>query len=297
MKPENAPLVGDAPLGVPREGWLAGVRGLNIFYRTWRHEMPRAQVVVVHGYGEHGGRYARLAGRLVGRGYEVIVPDHRGHGRSEGRPISVISFDDYVDDLRRLLVKVRREQLAGNAGSALPVFMLGHSMGGLIALAFALDRQQELSGLVLSAPAVVRPAHVSATTIRLGRMLARVAPWMGTVQLPVHLISRDPGVVAAYKRDPLVHRRRVRARLGSELLRVIDDVDRRLPELMLPVLLLQGGSDGIVDPGAARHVHDRIASRDRTLHEYGGLHHEIFNEPEHAQVTEDLLGWLDSHSA
>jgi len=275
------------------EGLSPGVRGLSLFWRAWRPPAPRARVVIVHGYGEHGGRYERLAVALANHRYAVIAPDHRGHGRSEGRPISVASFDDYVDDLHRLLE--RGGAGAGGGRDALPLFMLGHSMGGLIALAFALRHERELAGLILSAPAVIRPADVSPSTIRAGRILARIAPEMGTVRLPVHLISRDPAVVSAYNQDPLVHRRRLRARLGAEMLRVIELVGARLSDLHLPALMVQGTEDGVVDPAAARFVYDRLGSSDRTLHEYLGLYHEVFNEPEHERVTGDVLTWLAAH--
>jgi alpha-beta hydrolase superfamily lysophospholipase len=248
-------------------------------------------VILVHGYGEHSGRYAHLAGRLAEGGFEVAAIDLRGHGLSEGKPISVVRFDDYIEDVHRLIVHARERWT-----ETLPVVMLGHSMGSLVATRYALAHQHQLAGLVLSAPAVLSPTDVAPATIRIGRLLARVAPDLGTVNLPVHLISRDPAVVAAYNADPLVHRRRVRARLGAEMLRVIDEVGPALAQLTIPVLLLQGTADALVDPGAARFVHDSVSSPDRTLQEYACLYHEIFNEPEREQVIDDLLRWLESRS-
>ena len=174
-------------------------------------------MVICHGYAEHGGRYRHVAERLTGVGLAVVVPDHRGHGRSEGRPVSVARFDAYVADLHQVLLDT-----AAELGDA-PTILLGHSMGGLIAAVYALRHPEELRGLVLSAPAVVSTG-MSAPAIAIGRLLARVAPEMGVVKLPLERISRDPQVVAAYMADPLVHPRRLRARLGAEMLRAIDQV-------------------------------------------------------------------------
>jgi lysophospholipase len=242
-------------------------------------------VAISHGYAEHGGRYRHLAERLTGVGLTVVVPDHRGHGRSEGRPVSVRRFDDYVDDLHRVL-----QDADGELGDA-PTVLLGHSMGGLIAAVYAIRHPQELQGLVLSAPAVVATGY-SAPTILAGRLLARVAPEMGVVALPLGKISRDPQVVAAYMADPLVHPRRLRARLGAEMLRAMDEVAAGLPRLTLPVLVMQGSDDALVDPGAAAYVHGRVGSPDRTIRIYPGLYHEIFNEPERDQVLDDLVEWV-----
>jgi alpha-beta hydrolase superfamily lysophospholipase len=271
------------------ESRFRGVRGLSVFWRLWLPgdgpTASRARVVVAHGYGEHGGRYRHAGERLTAAGYEVVIPDHRGHGRSEGRPVSVISFDDYLDDLHRLTSLVAAER-----GPA-QTFLLGHSMGGLIAAAYALRHPAELRGLVLSAPAVL-PGHVSATTVAFGRLLARLAPNLGTVSLPVDQISRDPAVVAAYFADPLVHRHRLRARLGTEMLRVMREVATGLPALRLPVLVMQGTADRLVPPQAAEFVAQRLGGSDTTVNRYPGLYHEIFNEPEREAVLDDLVAWL-----
>jgi alpha-beta hydrolase superfamily lysophospholipase len=247
--------------------------------------MSAARVVISHGYAEHGGRYRHVAERLTGAGLAVVVPDHRGHGRSDGRPVSVARFDTYVDDLHQVL-----RDAAAEWGEA-PTILLGHSMGGLIAAVYALHHPEELRGLVLSAPAVVS-AGISAPAIAIGRLLARVAPELGVIKLPLDRISRDPSVVAAYMADPLVHPRRLRARLGAEMLRAIVEVAAGLPQLTMPVLVMQGSDDALVDPTAAAYVHERVGSRDRSIRIYPGLYHEIFNEPERDQVLDDLVEWV-----
>jgi lysophospholipase len=264
-----------------------GSGGTGLFWRLWSSDegAPAARVVISHGYAEHGGRYRHVAERLTGAGLAVVVPDHRGHGRSEGRPVSIDRFDTYVDDLHQVLRDATAE--LGDA----PTILLGHSMGGLIAAVYALRHPEELRGLVLSAPAVVSTG-ISAPAIAIGRLLSRAVPGLGVVKLPLERISRDPAVVAAYMADPLVHPRRLRARLGAEMLRAMDEVAAGLPRLTLPVLVMQGSDDALVDPGAAAYVHGRVGSPDRTIRIYPGLYHEIFNEPERDQVLDDLVEWV-----
>ncbi|MGD1052844.1 MAG: lysophospholipase [Candidatus Dormibacteria bacterium] len=264
-----------------------GGGGTGLFWRLWSSDegTSAGRAVICHGYAEHGGRYRHVAERLTGAGLAVVVPDHRGHGRSDGRQVSVGRFDEYVEDLHQVLLDASAEL------GVSPTILLGHSMGGLIAAVYAIRHPEELRCLVLSAPAVVATG-ISPLTIALGRLLGRVVPEMGVIKLPLGKISRDPGVVAAYMADPLVHPRRLRARLGAEMLRAIDEVAAGLPRLTLPVLVIQGSEDALVDPSAATYVHDRVGSSDRTIRSYPGLYHEIFNEPEREQVLDDLVGWV-----
>jgi alpha-beta hydrolase superfamily lysophospholipase len=246
-------------------------------------------VAVVHGINEHGGRYAYVAERLVRDGWLVAALDHRGHGLSGGRRAAVERFDDWVADLdtylRRVLVDAPR-----------PLFLLGHSLGGLIATVYALHHQDTLAGLVLSSPSVMPPKGLSPATMRTGRILSRVAANLPVVALRLDAVSRDPAVVSAYRNDPLVHLGKVRARTGAEILEAIGEVQRDIGRLKLPLLCVQGTVDLLVDPGAARWVDEHTGSPDHTLRIYEGLYHEVFNEPERDTVLDDVAGWLDSHA-
>ncbi len=246
-------------------------------------------MAIAHGINEHGGRYAHVAERLVRDGWLVAAIDHRGHGLSGGRRAAVERFDDWVADLdtyvRRVLV---------DAPS--PLFMLGHSLGGLIALVHALHHQDTLAGLVLSSPSVIPPKRVSPATLRTGRMLSRVAANLPVVALRLDAVSRDPAVITAYREDPLVHLGKVRARTGAEILDAIAEVQRDIGRLTLPVLCVQGTVDLLVDPDAARWVDEHTGSADHTLRIYEGLYHEVFNEPERDTVLDDVAGWLDAHA-
>jgi alpha-beta hydrolase superfamily lysophospholipase len=273
------------------QGGFAGARGLRIRHRTWLPAGPPTGVVVIaHGFAEHGGRYAHVAARLVGEGLAVRAPDHRGHGRSDGKRTSVVRFDDYVDDLTTVIGQARDEWPSRR------VILLGHSMGGLIALRLAVRASVPIDGLVVSAPAAC-PRDVSRLTLAAGKALSRLAPNAGVLRLPLNRISRDPTVVDAYNHDPLVFRTPIRARLGAEMLAAMERVDAGLPGLRTPLLVMQGTADGLVDPGCGPHVYERAGSADKTLKMYDGLWHEIFNEPERDHVLEDLAAWVRVHLA
>ena len=279
----------DNPDALIEHDSFVGVRGLKIHARTWLPAgAPIGVVVIAHGFAEHGGRYAAVAERLVADGIAVRAADHRGHGLSEGKRTSIVRFGDYVDDLTTVIAQARARW------PSLRIVLLGHSMGGLVALDLAVRPGGPVDGLVLSAPAAC-PREVSRFTLAVGRALSRVAPNTGVLRLPLNRISRDPAVVDAYNNDPLVFRTPIRARLGAEMLDAMDRVDAGLPSLRTPLLVMQGTADGLVDPGCGPHVYDRAGSEDKTLKMYDGLWHEIFNEPERDHVLDDLTGWLRSH--
>jgi len=278
-----------APGAQAEDESFSGGRGLRIHVKTWLPAVPPVGVVVIaHGFAEHGGRYAAVAERLVASGIAVRALDHRGHGLSEGKRTSIVRFADYVDDLSTVIGQARERW------PSLHLVLLGHSMGGLIALDLAVRQTIPLEGLVLSAPAAC-PREVSTFTLAVGRALSRVAPNTGVLRLPLNRISRDPAVVDAYNNDPLVFRTPIRARLGAEMLDAMDRVDAGLPSLRVPLLVMQGTADGLVDPGCGPHVYDRAGSIDKTLKMYDGLWHEIFNEPEREHVLDDLTAWLGTH--
>ena len=279
----------DNPDALIEDDSFVGVRGLKIHARTWLPAgAPIGVVVIAHGFAEHGGRYAAVAERLVADGIAVRAADHRGHGLSEGKRTSIVRFGDYVDDLTTVIAQARARW------PSLRIVLLGHSMGGLVALDLAVRPGGPVDGLVLSAPAAC-PREVSRFTLAVGRALSRVAPNTGVLRLPLNRISRDPAVVDAYTKDPLVFRTPIRARLGAEMLDAMDRVEAGLPSLRTPLLVMQGTADGLVDPGCGPHVYDRAGSEDKTLKMYDGLWHEIFNEPERDHVLDDLTGWLRSH--
>ena len=269
-----------------------GTGGIRLHTQAWYPDGDsRAVVVLIHGLGEHSSRYGHLAEALVGHGNEVHALDHRGHGRSEGTRAQVRRFTDLIDDMHAFVTDVR----AQSPGK--PFFILGHSMGGLVSLRYVIEHAEGVDGLIVSATAASPPKNISKVTITVGRAVSRVLPNIGVAQLPLDKVSRDPDVVRAYFDDPLITKSKVRARMGAELLDAMTVVDAGLPSITIPVLVLHGDGDVIADPDSSRHVHARVGSADKTLRIYPELWHEIFNEPERAQVIADVVAWLDEHRA
>jgi alpha-beta hydrolase superfamily lysophospholipase len=271
-----------------REFIVAGIDGIDLFARAWLPDSPpHAVIVVAHGLGEHGGRYAELAQGLVDRGYAVYAVDHRGHGRSSGPRANIGRFSYLVSDFCAFVGRCERQHLDT------PVFVLGHSMGGAVAFASALRLQGSLRGLVLSAPALATDQAVNPAQALLARALSVVAPNTGVMGLPPEAVSRDPAVVERYVADPLVHHKGIPARTAVELLAAMQEFPSSAPQLRLPTLILHGSADRLVPLAAVRPLYQAFGTRDRTLKVYDGLYHEVFNEPERDRVIADLYQWLE----
>lgn len=269
------------------ESELAGVHGTRIVYDVWRPDGPPTGILLLaHGLGEHARRYDHVVERLVGLGLVVYAPDHRGHGRSGGKRIELHDWSEFLDDLHRLSAVA----IAENPG--LQRFLLGHSMGGAIALSYALDHQDELSGLILSAPAVDVVGGKPRVVIEIGKILGRFAPGIPVETLDAKSVSRDPAVVAAYESDPLVHHGKVKAGIARGMILAAESFPARLPSLTIPVLLLHGTEDRLADVSGSRMIAAHAGSKDLTLKTYDGLFHEVFNEPEQEKVLDDLVDWL-----
>jgi alpha-beta hydrolase superfamily lysophospholipase len=272
-----------------REGAFPGVGGVSIFWQAWLPPGPcRGVVVIAHGAGEHSGRYLHVADRLVGEGYAVYALDHRGHGRSMGPRALVDRMDNLVADLDTLVVQ------ASNAHPGLPVFLLGHSMGGTVSLCYALRHQDRLDALALSGPlaAIDEPPAV----VRIAaKVLSALIPRLPAIGVDPSLVSRDPAVVQAYRDDPLVRHRKLPVRTVAELAAAVESFPGRAPEITVPTLILYGTADQVCPTEGSVMLGNRIGATDRTIKSYPGLYHEILNEPEQEQVMDDLCAWLDAH--
>ncbi|MCG6882095.1 MAG: alpha/beta hydrolase [Deltaproteobacteria bacterium] len=272
-------------------GFLNENEGHGIFYQYWLPEGDlKAVLLVVHGLAEHCGRYMNLINHFLPLGYAVFGFDLPGHGKSHGKRVYVDRFEEYTETLSVYLDKVR------NLHHEIPIFLVGHSMGSLVSTLFLTRRELEFSGAVLSGAGVVKvPDNISSFTILAGKVFSVLLPKIGLIGLDVNGVSRDPSVVRAYEEDPLVHTGKTTARLAAEILRVMKDIPGQANRITLPILLLQGGADKLVDPAGARMLFDTVGSPDKTLKIYEGLYHEIFNEPERDQVLIDMESWLESH--
>ena len=271
-------------------GEQSGILGRRLYTQRWLPERaPRAAIVLAHGLAEHSGRYGELARRLTARGFALHALDHRGHGRSQGPRANIERFGYVVDDLGVLIAGVRAED------PARPLFLLGHSMGGAVALGYALQNPTLLDGLLLSAPLLGVDPNVPPLKQLAGRVLSLLAPSVGLLTLPSDQISHDPVVVREYDNDPLVFHGAIPARTLIELIAALDWLRERAPELRMPVLALHGTGDRLVPLEFVAPVYERLGSPDRKLLHYEGLYHELFNEPERARVYADLAAWLDAH--
>jgi alpha-beta hydrolase superfamily lysophospholipase len=228
---------------------------------------------------------------LVDHGIAVYVIDHSGHGRSDGPRGLVAQFDNLVDDFALVTGQAKSEQ------SGLPLFVLGHSMGGLIATRYAIRHQADLAGLILSAPAIVIDEQTSPLMKKLLLGLARVAPGLSVLPERRGILSRDPEVERVKEEDPLCNYPRTRIGVAREILLASEDTQKHLQELTLPLLVMHGGDDVLTFPSGSTMVFERAASTDKTLKLWPGLRHEIFNEPEGPEVIEFMIEWLEERLA
>jgi acylglycerol lipase len=269
------------------EGKFKGVRDTLIYYQAWLPDgNPKAVLPIVHGLGEHSGRYMNVVNHFVPDGYVVYGMDQIGHGKSGGRREYIERFEDFGDTFAEYMKMIQQWQ------PGKPIFLLSHSIGGLIAAYYLLDHQAEFQGAVFSAPVVKVASHVSQGTVLMGKVLSVVAPTAGVLPVDPTTISRDPEVVKAYINDPLVFHGKTSARLSAEMLRALLRVSAETHKITLPFIAMQGGSDRLVDPDGAQILYEKAGSKDKTLKIYEGLYHEIFNEPEHERVLGDVENWV-----
>lgn len=271
---------------------LRGAQGVDLIFEHWRPAgPPRAVIVLVHGYAEHIGRYRHVIGALTDRDYAVFALDHRGHGRSQGKRAVVERFDLYVEDQRGLV------QRAHAAYPGLPLIMYGHSMGGLIALRYALEYPTDLDALVLTSAALQVGDDVSPFLKHVSRYAARLAPDLPLVRGAEGVLSRDPDVEAVFRADPLCYNGGVKARMGYELLTAAEEAQTRMSALRLPLLVMHGTADRYTNPAGSQRLYEVAQSQDKTLKLWPDNYHELHNDLDRAGVLAYLLDWLDGHTA
>jgi acylglycerol lipase len=272
------------------EGNFKGIRSVSIYYQGW---LPvgnvKAVLLIVHGLGEHSGRYMNVVNHFVPLGYAVYGLDHIGHGKSDGGREIVERFEDFTDNLTIYYNMVKVWQ------PGKPIYLLGHSLGGLIGSYYLLDHQADFKGAIISAPSIKVSQSISRVTITMSKILSAIAPKAGVLALDATGISRDPDVVNTYVNDPLVFHDKTPARLAAEMLKAMLRVTAELEIISLPFITMQGSLDKLVDPGGAQLLYDKASSKDKTIKIYEGFYHEVFNEPERAVVLKDVETWLIAH--
>jgi acylglycerol lipase len=270
-----------------KEDFIDSTGGVKVFTRTWVPSLlpARGLVVIVHGFNSHGGYYLSAAHRLVERGFMACALDLRGRGKSDGERFYVSTFRDYVSDVEAV-VKRAREQAPG-----IPVFVFGHSAGGVVACEYALDNQAALAGLICESFAYQVPAPDVALALLKG--IGHVAPHTHVLTLKVEDFSRDPAVVEAMRNDPLIQGERQPARTVAEMVRADERLRRGFPHITLPVLILHGTADKATKPSGSERFYADVGSADKTLKLYEGHFHDLLNDIGGEVVISDIIAWLD----
>jgi alpha-beta hydrolase superfamily lysophospholipase len=261
--------------------------GVDLFWQRWDPTgSPRATVCLVHGLGEHVGRYGHVGVAFTDARLALIGTDLRGHGRSGGPRGHTPSYARLLDDVDCLLAL---------AGPTLPIFLYGHSMGGNIVLQYALTRPSSIRGVIATGP-WLRLRHPPPPLQQwMARIVPHVFPSLTIANgLDAAGLSRDPAVARAYVEDPLVHDR-ISAQLGGSMLRAGEATLAQAGRMRPPVLLMHGADDPITDPAATESLYEAIPGPDKTLRLWTGLRHEIHNEPEQAEVLQVMVDWMLAH--
>jgi alpha-beta hydrolase superfamily lysophospholipase len=263
--------------------------GTALYTRRYETADARGEIILVHGFGEHSGRYQAIIDHLLGHNYSVTAYDHRGHGKSEGLYGHVDRFADYEDDLELLVSAIQSKHRPQR------LFLVAHSMGGLVALRFLTRPREGITGAVISAPLVAIAAKVPAGKLLIAKVSGKLSPRMRMKnEINPAVLSRDAEVGRAYAADPLVGKL-VSARWFVEAVSAMDELQHNASQITLPVLIMHGTEDRLANCEATRTLFKEIASTDKTLRIYEGYYHELFNEPEKQEVYNRVTAWLDAH--
>ena len=261
--------------------------GLKICFHSWQPAgAPRAVVVINHGVNSHGGQYGWPAEQLAAAGFGVHAIDMRGRGLSEGPRFSIDDVSEYTSDLHQL-IGIAKERNPG-----LPLFLLGHSAGGVVSCTYALDRQNELAGFICESFAYRVPAP--GPVLAIIKLLGRILPGLPVLKLKNEDFSRDPEAVAKLNSDPLIEGEIQPARTVAALLRATDRMTREFGRITLPVFIMHGTADKATMPVGSQFFYDRAGSADKTLKLYEGHFHDLLNDIGKGQVMGEIIAWIGS---
>ncbi|MES1184121.1 MAG: lysophospholipase [Myxococcales bacterium] len=270
-----------------KDATFEGASGLKLFSRVWRPDArARGVVVIVPGFNSHSGYYGWAAERLVQNELAVYALDLRGRGKSAGERFYVEKFSDYVDDVATFVARAKVQE------PNLPVFMLGHSAGGVVACMYALAHQAELEGLICESFAHQVPAPDFALAVLKG--LAHVAPHAHVLKLKNEDFSRDAKAVAAMNADPLIAGETQPTQTVAEMVRADERLKNEMGIITLPLLILHGTNDKATKPSGSQLFYERAGSKDKTLKLYEGHYHDLLNDTDKELVMNDIQAWLDA---
>jgi alpha-beta hydrolase superfamily lysophospholipase len=270
-----------------KEETFEGTGGLKIFYRSWRPDAaPRGVVVIVPGFNSHSGYYFWVAEQLVAAGLAVYAVDLRGRGRSDGERFYVETFADYVGDVSGLM------NIARSREPGLPLFLLGHSAGGVVSCIYTIENQAGLAGLICESFAFQVPAPDFALAVLKG--LSHLAPHAHVLPLKNADFSRDPNVVQAMNDDPLIAHETQPTKTVAQMVLADERLKKELPLITLPLFILHGTADKATKPSGSQFFHDTAGSTDKTLKLYEGHYHDLLNDLGKEEVMADITGWINT---
>lgn len=262
--------------------------GAKLFYRVWKSEEQKDVIIGVHGYAEHSGRYHHVGEFLAKNGYSFYMMDLRGHGKSAGIPGYVENFWQFIEDLDSFVDFVK-ESVQVNK-----VFMLGHSMGGLISILCGLDHGDKLKSLIASGPALGTSVKISVAQRILLPIISRIKPkYRVSITINPNELTHDSTIAEEYTKDPLVFKKGT-IRLLMEMLRAMNFAQQNAHKLNVPILILHGGDDKVVPPEASEIFFNNLEIERKKRVVYSGFYHEILNEIGKEKVLEEILDWLNS---
>lgn len=270
----------------PQQETIASRNGRKLHLHTWTASTPRGVLVVIHGFNAHGGLYDWTARQFAARGFAVFAPDLMGRGLSEGERYYVSDIADYVADVEAT-VAVAKARHPG-----LPVFLLGHSAGGVVSCTYALAHQRELAGLVCESFALKVPAPAFA--LKALQWLSGVAPHFQALRLDMKGFSRDPAVVAALLADPLIGNEKQPLATVDTLIRASQRLEADFAKITLPVFILHGSKDTVTMPDGSRLFHQKAGAADKTLTIYEGHAHDLLADIGREGVLEDIAAWIEA---
>jgi acylglycerol lipase len=274
-------------MSAAKEETFKGIGDFSIFFRSWQPAgKARGVVVISHGFNAHSGQYLWAADQLTASGLAVYAHDYRGRGKSDGERFYVDKMSDYVSDLAGCV------KLAKSRQPGLPVFLLGHSAGGVIGCVYTLENQAELAGFICEDFAYQIPAPDFALAVLKG--LSHLAPHAHVLRLKNEDFSRDPAVVKSMNEDPLIAHETQPTKTLAELARADDRLKKEFPLITLPVLILHGAADKVTKPEGSQFFFDTAGSKDKTLKLYDGHYHDLLNDVGKEQVMADIKGWIEA---
>lgn len=275
-----------------KEGWF-NIKGEKFYRRTWISDEAEkiANIVLIHGYGEHCARYDYMAEQINKRGINIFSYDQRGFGKSPGKRAWINRFDELLDDLDIFLDTIKEEL------KDIPTFLMGHSMGGMVLARFAETRTDyKAKGLIFSSPFLGINSDVPEFLLKLSGILATILPWLPVSKVDNTGLSKDTEVVKKADEDPLCYHGSVKAHTGYVFTQTIKEIHDNFKSIDLPVIIFHGKKDRVVPVEGSIALYDGISSKDKALHLFENGYHELWNDYEKDEFIEKLCAWVKEHT-